>query len=94
MRKKVDRWAAGQVDKPGRSEAIRRLVALGLEALPAPPKRSKKSAAKASELAGAAIDWLTDKSAPPAEQAKRKHRLLKGPPEFREMRSDVAKVKG
>jgi hypothetical protein len=94
---KVDRWAAGQADKPGRSEAIRRLVSLGLEVLPAVPTRTKKKAAataKASKLAGATIDWLTDKSAPPAEQAKRKHRLLKGPAEFREMRSDVAKVKG
>jgi hypothetical protein len=28
----VDAWAAGQSDKPGRSEAIRRLVELGLKA--------------------------------------------------------------
>ena len=62
---KVDTWAAGQADKPGRSEAIRRLVALGLEVLPPAPKRTKKKAAakaKASELAGAMIDWLADKS--------------------------------
>jgi len=26
----IDKWAAGQDDKPGRSEAIRRLVQLGL----------------------------------------------------------------
>ena len=28
----VDAWAAQQIDKPGRSEAIRRLVELGLKA--------------------------------------------------------------
>jgi hypothetical protein len=28
----VDAWAAAQEDKPGRSEAIRRLVELGLKA--------------------------------------------------------------
>jgi metal-responsive CopG/Arc/MetJ family transcriptional regulator len=28
----VDAWAAGQDDKPGRSEAIRRLVEMGLKA--------------------------------------------------------------
>jgi metal-responsive CopG/Arc/MetJ family transcriptional regulator len=28
----VDAWAAKQADKPGRSEAIRRLVELGLKA--------------------------------------------------------------
>ena len=94
MRKKVDAWAAGQTDKPGRSETILRLVALGLEALPPTPKRSKKAAAKASELAGAAIDWLIDKSASPEEQAKRKRRLVKGPSEFREMRDDLPKPKG
>jgi hypothetical protein len=30
MRAAVDAWAAAQVDEPGRSEAIRRLVELGL----------------------------------------------------------------
>ncbi len=29
---KVDRWASKQVGQPGRSEAIRRLVELGLKA--------------------------------------------------------------
>jgi hypothetical protein len=29
---KVDAWAAKQADEPGRSEAIRRLVELGLKA--------------------------------------------------------------
>jgi hypothetical protein len=32
MRTAVDRWAAQQDDKPGRSEAIRRLVEIGLRA--------------------------------------------------------------
>ena len=31
MRAAVDAWAAAQVDEPGRSEAIRRLVELGLK---------------------------------------------------------------
>ena len=44
-------------------------------------------------LAGKAIDRLTDTSAPPAEQAERKRRLLKGPPEFRDMRADLPKAK-
>ena len=95
MRKSVDTWAAGQADKPGRSEAIRRLVAVGLEALPPPPKPTiKKAAVKASELAGTMIDWLGDKSAPAEVQAKRKRRLLKGPPEFRQIRGDLPKPEG
>jgi hypothetical protein len=32
MRATVDKWASRQDDKPGRSEAIRRLVELGLKA--------------------------------------------------------------
>jgi hypothetical protein len=32
MRASVDGWAASQVDEPGRSEAIRRLVEIGLKA--------------------------------------------------------------
>ena len=32
LRETVDKWAAGQDDQPGRSEAIRRLVELGLKA--------------------------------------------------------------
>jgi hypothetical protein len=31
LRATVDKWAAGQKDKPARSEAIRRLVELGLK---------------------------------------------------------------
>ena len=95
MRKKVDAWAAGQSDKPGRSEAIRRLVGLGLEYLPpAPPRARKKTSAKASEMAGSMIDWLSDKSAPPDERARRKRRLVKGPEEFRDIRNDLPKPKG
>ena len=95
MRKKVDAWAAGQADKPSRSEAIRRLVGLGLEYLPPAPRHSKKkAAAKASEMAGTMIDWLSDQSAPPEERAKRKRRLIKGPAEFRGIRSDLPKPKG
>jgi hypothetical protein len=31
LRKTVDKWATAQADKPNRSEAIRRLVELGLK---------------------------------------------------------------
>jgi hypothetical protein len=32
----IDRWRRGQSDMPGRAEAIRRLVELGLKAKPKP----------------------------------------------------------
>ena len=94
IKKRVDSWAAKQEDKPGRSEAIRRLVETALATTGPAPKRSKKAAAKAAGMAGEMIDRLADKSASPAEQAKRKRRLMKGPPEFREMRGDLPKPKG
>jgi hypothetical protein len=39
-------------------------------------------------MAGQEIDRVADKCAPPAERAKRKRRLIKGPTEFLEMRKD------
>jgi hypothetical protein len=36
---KVDSWAAAQEDKPGRSEAIRRLVDIGLKGDKPKPKK-------------------------------------------------------
>jgi hypothetical protein len=91
---KVVGWAAKQDDAPGRSEAIRRLVELGLTATRRAVPTSKRAAAKARTMARATIDQLSDRSAPPEEQAKRKRRLIKGPTEFREMRADVPKPKG
>ena len=85
----IDAWAAQ--NGCTRPEAIRRLVEMALAtAQPAAPI-SPKAAAKASKMAGAMIDQLGDKSAPPEEQAKRKRRLIKGPPEFREMRGDLGR---
>src|SRR6187399_1531058 len=72
IKKRVDSWAAKQEDKPGRSEAIRRLVETALATTGPAPKRSKKAAAKAAGMAGEMIDRLADKSASPEEQAKRK----------------------
>ena len=92
LRRRLDAWAAEQPDEPGRSEAIRRLVEIALAAASATPT-PKKTVAKARRLAGEAIDRLVDKSTPQQEQAKRKRRLIKGPPEFRAMRADLPKAK-
>lgn len=80
----IDAWAAAQRDKPDRSEALQRLVDLGLKSVRSP---------KASELAAVQIDRLSDSSAPEEEQASRKRRLLQGPKEFREMRTDHPNTK-
>ena len=85
----IDEWRRQEDDLPGRPEAIRRLVELGLSAS-APVARpvSPRARAKAAELAHQAIEQHADSSATPKERESRKRRLLKGPKEFREMRKD------
>jgi hypothetical protein len=93
LRARVDAWAAKQEGEPKRSEAIRRLVEIGLESAPMGRRTSKKTADTAASLAGEMVDYLADPSATDEQRAKRKRRLLKGPPEFREMRRDLSKPK-
>jgi hypothetical protein len=89
----VDTWAARQNDSPTRSEAIRRLVELGLTGAKKFAAPSQETVAKAKKLAAEQIDRMGDSAAPAEEQASRKRRLLKGPEEFREVRVDRAKAK-
>jgi len=80
--------------KPSRPEAIRRLVEIGLSASAKAqpiPQRSPKSALKASDMAAQQIDKMADSSATNEERHTRKRRLLKGPGEFRDMRSPKPK---
>jgi metal-responsive CopG/Arc/MetJ family transcriptional regulator len=84
---KIDRWRREHGVKT-RSEAIQRLLEQALGSDPE-RRRSRKAAAKASELAGREIDRLADPSATTEEQAERKRRLIKGPQEFRRGRREV-----
>jgi hypothetical protein len=87
----VDAW--GAANDATRSEAIRRLVELGLTVkAPARPIRKSGRRLRAQELATKAIEKIIDPSAPPEERAQRRRRLTKGPPEFREARVDLPKV--
>jgi hypothetical protein len=97
LRGLIEQWASREADTPSLSEAIRRLVELGLtvkaehrpsgEALLA---RSGK-ASKASDMAGRTVDKVSDLMASTEENADRKRRLIKGPSEFRGMRDRAAK---
>ncbi|RZN31253.1 hypothetical protein CWO90_17585 [Bradyrhizobium sp. Leo121] len=84
----IEAWAAQQGDEPNRSEAIRRLVELGLTVRPNDRPKGKGQKQRAREIAGGTIDELTDLSANPDDQANRKRHLLKGPEEFRRVRVD------
>jgi hypothetical protein len=90
--KSIDGWAAKNTDG-SRSEAIRRLVELGLVGSDPAKHTSPKAAAKASDMAGRRIDKIGDPSATPEERQDRKRRLIKGPREFREMRGNQPKPK-
>jgi hypothetical protein len=89
----VEAWAKKQVDDPNRSEAIRRLVEIGLGSAKIARGQKRSDSPTARDLAAAQIDRLTDLAAPADEQAHRKRRLLKGPEEFREVRVDRTKKK-
>jgi hypothetical protein len=88
IRAAIVRWAEKQPDTPSLSEAIRRLVELGLTVKAKGRATSEGQKLRAREMAGNAIDKMTDTSAAPDDQAKRKKRLLKGPEEFRAVRVD------
>ena len=93
LRGKIVHWAEFQPDTPKLSEAVRRLVELGLTVKTKGRPSGEDQKLRAKELAGKAIDRLTDPTAPSDDQASRKRRLLKGPEEFREARIDRPKRK-
>jgi hypothetical protein len=93
MRAAVDTWAAKQADEPGRSEAIRRLVELGLTVKTKANQPSIARAHRAKELATKAIEKISDPAAPTDERDRRRRHLTKGPLEFREDRVDLPKAK-
>jgi hypothetical protein len=89
----VDKWAGSQADEPTRSEAIRRLVELGLAVKTESKQLAAARADRAKELATKAIEKMIDPAAPPEERAQRRQRLTKGPLEFRDVRVDLPKAK-
>ena len=94
IRASIVRWAEKQPDMPSLSEAIHRLVELGLVKTEAEPVGKPGRRLRAQELAAKAIEKIIDPTAPPEERAQRRRSLTKGPPEFREVRVDQPKAKG
>jgi hypothetical protein len=94
IRASIVRWAETQPDMPSLSEAIRRLVEIGLtvgtKASPSHGLRAAR-ADRAKELATKVIEKIIDPTAPPDERVQRRRRLTKGPEEFREARVDRQK---
>ena len=90
---KLDQWRKRQPEKPGRPEAIRRLIDQGLAGTGRERTTSRGAAQKASDLAAAAIENLTDPSQPSEQKQKAKRRLIQGPEEFRDIRGDQPRRK-
>jgi hypothetical protein len=95
LRASIVKWAEYHPDKPSLSEAVRRLVELGLKVKTATKPVSRPGRRlRAQELATKTIEKIIDPAAPPEERAQRRRRLTKGPLEFREDRVDLPKAKG
>jgi hypothetical protein len=93
IRASIVGWAEKQPDMPTLSEAIRRLVEIGLGSVKIARAQKRSDSPTARDLAAVQIDRLADSGAPAEEQASRKRHLLKGPEEFREARIDRPKRK-
>lgn len=78
---------ACQSDEPSLSEAIGRLVELGLASHVAPDRRKQR----ARKMSGDAIDRMGDTTTTAEDRAIRKRDLLDGPKEFDRVRIDRSK---
>lgn len=87
----IDAWARAQ--GISRSEAIQRLVELGLKSEAVADTRpvSCRDAAALEELAASQLDQFIDPDTPQDERERRIHRLTEGPPEFVNLRIDLPK---
>jgi hypothetical protein len=93
MAKQLDDWRRIQDDLPGRPEAIRRLVEIGLaNASPMKPKAAPPANAKrAEELAAKVIDGVMPPGTPTEERKVRRRKILEGPSTIRDVRIDRPK---
>jgi|SRR5215212_6722343 len=92
VRASITRWAEKQPDSPTLSEAIRRLVELGLTIRTNVKQPSAARADRAKELATNTIEKMMDPLASPEDRAQRRRRLVKGPSEFRQDRTDLPRT--
>jgi hypothetical protein len=88
---KIDAWA--EAHEMARSDAICRLVELGLSARPGAdsPAAAPANPLELESLAVKQISQLLDTSLPSDERERRIRRLIEGPPEFSTERIDLPK---
>jgi len=86
---KIDAWA--EAHGVVRSDAICKLLELGLRATDAAPEMAAGDPVDPEDLAVRQINQLLDPSLPAAERERRTRRLIEGPPEFSGERKDLPK---
>lgn len=93
--KALDEWRRRQSNLPSRQVALRLLVERSLADSTTSTARQpgKGGRRKAAEMASREIDRLDDQSVTKDERSRRKHRLIKGPREFRDIRAGRGKNK-
>ena len=89
----IDAWA--EAHDMARSDAIRRLVELGLSVAPSAgsPGSAGRDPVAIEDLAAKQISQMLDPSLPATERDRRIRRLTEGPPEFSDERIDLPKPK-
>lgn len=85
----VDAWA--ETHETHRSDAIRRLVEIGLALSDAAKSPTEPDSAEIKQLAIQQIDQMLDPSLSEQERERRIRRLTEGPPEFAPSRVDLPK---
>jgi hypothetical protein len=94
---RVDAWA--QTNATNRSDAVQRLVELGMKAatmrLETKARRmSRQDAIEVEHRTARQLDQMIDPDTPQDERARRIQRLTEGPPEFVNLRIDLPGRKG
>jgi hypothetical protein len=85
----IDAWA--EAHNIARSDAIRQLVELGLDASAGPHRTVQREPADIEERAVEQIGRMLDPSLSAEERERRTRRLIEGPPEFLDQRIDLPK---
>lgn len=85
----IDAWA--ETHNMARSDAIRQLLELGLDASPRLHRAVQREPADIEERAVEQIGRMLDPSLPAEERERRTRRLIEGPPEFSDQRIDLPK---
>ena len=84
---RVDAWALANA--MNRSEAIRRLIELGLKSETKAGRMSQQDAVAVEHRTARQLDQMIDPDTPQEERDRRIHRLTDGPPEFVDLRIDL-----